>query len=76
MNPGLSEEVGTTARVAIEAMKAQPLMLAVLVLNAMVMTFVFLGIRGTRDAEVETRKAMLAQIAHSTELLSGCIVPK
>jgi hypothetical protein len=69
MNAGLGEEIGQTSRSAIEAMKAQPLMLAVLLLNVILMGFIFFAVQKARDYEAQTRASMV-------DLLSKCFANK
>jgi hypothetical protein len=73
---GISEEVGNTARSVVEAMRAQPLMLAVIVLNAVIITLVYLAITSNRQAQHEIMKALVEQSTKAQELLSRCVVPK
>ena len=66
MNPGLSEEAGETARSAIGALTSQPMMLGVLLLNVIIVGFIFFGVQKARDYEVQTRTEL-------TRLLTACL---
>jgi len=75
MNPGLPEEGGKVAVTAIDAMRSQPLMLAVLILNALIFGFVYFGVREQRTQQADLFKQLLDQNHQMSELLSKCIVP-
>lgn len=67
MNPGgIGEEIGKTSRSAIDAMRAQPFMLAVLILNALIFGAVSLSVYSERTYEAQAREQL-------TQLLSLCL---
>ena len=66
MNPGPAEEVGTTARSVVDALKSQPLILVLLLINIMFVAFLFFAMR-----EQAQRKDSL--IADLTRLLAACL---
>jgi hypothetical protein len=75
MNPGVSEEVGKVAVGIIEALKNQPAVLALIVLNALFVSVVYFGVRQQR-AEVNLQmRTLLEHIDKSQDLLSKCVVP-
>ena len=76
MNPGGPvEEAGETARGLIDALKAQPATLALIVSNVAMLLFIFYALHKAADF----RDRMLSQqsefAVHVTDLLSRCIVP-
>jgi preprotein translocase subunit YajC len=72
---GPSEEVGKVAVGIIEALKNQPAVLALIVLNVLFICFVYFGMREQRaEAGLQTR-TLLAHIDKGQELLSKCVVP-
>ena len=75
MNPSIPEEAGQTVRGLIDALKAQPAVLALSLAQIAMLLFIFYAL--AKGAEF--RDAMLKQqfdFAHkTTELLSKCVVP-
>ena len=75
MNPGPVEEAGATARGLIDALKAQPAVLALSLAQLAMLIFLFYAL----SAAASFRDSMLKQqyeFAHKvTELLSKCVVP-
>jgi ABC-type anion transport system duplicated permease subunit len=65
MNPGPSEEVGQTARSVVDALKTQPLVLVLLLINVIFVLFLWFAIR-----EQAQRKDSL--IVDLTRLLAAC----
>ena len=75
MAPGPVEEAGQTARDIIDALKAQPAMLALSLAQIAMLVFMFYALsKGAefRDSMIKTQNEY--QI-HVTELLSRCVVP-
>lgn len=72
----LPQEGAKVATSIVDAMRAQPLMLAVIVLNAIIITLVYFAITSNRDHQHEIMKALVEQSTKSQELLSRCIVPR
>jgi hypothetical protein len=66
MNPGAIEEVGKVATGTIDALKNQPLMIALIVLQALVLAAVLYNSL-SRQASVDK------QFAHVFELLQTCM---
>lgn len=74
--PGsIPEEAGSTARSLIDAMRSQPLMLAVIALNAIIFVLIFYAVVDNRKHQYEVTRIMLEQNAKAIELLSKCVVP-
>jgi hypothetical protein len=76
MNPGVVEEVGKVATGIVEAMKNQPLMIAVLVLNAMIFYFVFTSISARREQDHKIMTTLLDEHRETTKLLYSCLPGK
>lgn len=72
----LPEQGARVATSAIDALKAQPLMLAVLLLNLLIFLVIFYAVQTNRTAQHEIMKVMLEQNAKAIELLSRCVVPR
>ena len=76
MNPGPVEEAGATARGLIDALKAQPAVLALSLAQLARLVFLFYAVGGA----AQFRDKMLTQqhefMKHVTELLAKCIVPE
>ena len=76
MNPGPVEEAGQTARSLIDALKAEPLSLALAVMNVALLA-VFWFILSTLATSNRAREIQLfEQQRHTAELLSRCVVPE
>ena len=75
MNPGLTDEAGQTARGLIDALKAQPAVLALTVANIGMVVFLFYALHGAaqfRDNMITQSVNLQREMA---QLLSKCIVP-
>jgi hypothetical protein len=72
MNPGTSEEVGQTARTFIEALKGQPAVLALSVINFALLVFIFYAL--TQAAQF--REKLLNQVFQNgkelNQLMAQC----
>jgi hypothetical protein len=75
MNPGLGEEAGATARGLIEALKAQPAVLALTVANIGMMVFIFYALHSAAAFRDTTLKANSDYQREVTQLLAKCVVP-
>lgn len=75
MNPGIAEEAGQTTRSFIDALKAQPATLAMIIANIAMLIFVFYAL----NKGAEFRDKMLAaqfEYQHKvSDLLARCIIP-
>lgn len=72
----LPEQGARVATSAIDALKAQPLMLAVLLLNLLIFLVIFYAVQTNRTAQHEIMKVILDQNAKAQELLARCVVPR
>jgi hypothetical protein len=75
MNPGITEEVGKAAGGVIDAMKSQPLALALVIMNCALLGLFFYvtsTIAKQREREVAL---MYADQKEIRELVSRCMVP-
>jgi hypothetical protein len=73
MNPGATEEAGQTARGIVDALKAQPLVLVLLLINLIFVAFLWFGLH-----EQATRKDKLVEdlARYVASCPSAVIVPK
>lgn len=67
MNPGVSEEVGQTARGIVAALASQPLLLSLVLLNLAMIAFMFYYITQTFKA----RTSNLEQLYSSQQVIFG-----
>ena len=72
----LPEQGARVATSAIDALRNQPILLAVLVLNVIMFVAIAYAVVSNRTAQHEVMKTLLEQNAKATELLSRCIVPR
>ena len=75
MNPGLTEEGGKVISHTVDALKSQPVTLAMILMNVIFVAAIFWGVKGTREQMHEVMKSILEQNTQAQELLSKCIVP-
>ena len=75
MNPGPLEEGAKVATTFIDAMKQNPLVLAVLVFALVAVVFIFLATSEFRAQSKEVMNELLSQHKELTSLLSRCVVP-
>lgn len=76
MNPGLSEEAGKVASGIVEALKAQPAVLALTVANIGMMVFIFYALHGAANFRDQMLSQMYEERKQVNELLAKCVVPK
>lgn len=76
MNPGISEEIGETTRSFMDILRQQPLSLALVVMNFLLVAYVFYS----GGAILEQRKWATALIVdwqkESDKLMSQCVSPE
>jgi hypothetical protein len=72
----LPEQGAKVATSVVDAMRGQPMMLAVLVLNAVMLLVIFYGVRHTRETEAVMIGKLIEQNAKAQELLAKCVVPR
>jgi hypothetical protein len=75
MNPGIGEEAGKTARTFIDALKAQPAVLALIVANITLLVFMFYALVKAAEFRDSMLRGNLEYQKHVTELLARCVVP-
>ena len=75
MNPGPVEEVGETARGIIDALKAQPAVLALSLAQIAMLIFLFYALYKAAEFRDAMQKNQFEYQRHVTELLSKCVVP-
>jgi hypothetical protein len=74
MNPGVTETVGDTAKSAIDALKSTPVILALVIFNALYMALgAWQNLKDT-DTRSELLKTWSAEHMRTSELLSRCVV--
>ena len=72
MNPGPAEEAGKVATGIVDAMRAQPVLLFLMVMNVVVFAAVFWSIREERQMEFEISKMSVEQNSRMQEMLGKC----
>lgn len=72
---GPVEEAGKAANTFMDALKAQPLSLALVVMNLTLLTFIFYWANAINTQRQESVKMILDVEKQVHELLSRCIVP-
>lgn len=75
MNPGMAEEAGQTARGLIDALKAQPAVLALSLAQIAMLLFMFYAMSKAAEFRDTMIKAQFDEQRHVNELLAKCIVP-
>jgi len=76
MNPGALEEAGKFANSVASALGSQPMTLAMIVTNVMLIVFMFYSQNQFYDQRQELSKMWIAENSRVMEMLSRCIVPK
>lgn len=74
MNPGLGEEVGHVAGSIVDALKAQPAVLALTVANIGMMVFIFYALHSAATFRDAMLNQMYAERQQVNELLARCVV--
>jgi hypothetical protein len=75
MNPGAAEEAGKVASGFIDAMKSQPMALALAVMNILLIAMFWYTIEKSTDRAREREHALMAEQKEVRELLAKCVVP-
>lgn len=75
MNPGPVEEGGKVITTLIESMKANPVMLGVLVFNIAAVMLVYFSSKEFRATNDRVISALLEQHKDMVEMISKCVVP-
>lgn len=76
MNPGIGEEVGSTTRSFFDTMKAQPLVLAMVVANFGLITFMFFALSKAAEFRTSLINQNYEYQKSIADILSRCVVPK
>lgn len=75
MNPGPAEEVGQTARGLIDALKAQPAVLALSMAQIAMLVFMFYALFKAAEFRDAMIKGQFDEQRRVNELLAQCVVP-
>lgn len=75
MNPGAVEEAGTTIRGIVDALKAQPAVLALSLAQIAMLVFLFYAMFKAAEFRDRMMTGQLDYQKHVSELLAKCIVP-
>jgi hypothetical protein len=63
MSPGPAEEIGATSRAVVDALKANPTMLWLIIFNVIIITALFFGISRERSDAGEIMRLLITQCA-------------
>jgi hypothetical protein len=75
MNPGPVEEAGKVAGGFMEAMKSQPVMLGLVVMNLAMVAMLWYALRFAAEARKTELGMIFTQQREVQQLLAGCLVP-
>lgn len=75
MTPGPAEEVGKVATGFIDAMKGQPLALALVLMNILLLVLFWFTIKTVGDHNQERELALMNEQKEVRALLAKCVVP-
>jgi hypothetical protein len=75
MTPGIGEEAGKVASGIVDALKAQPAVLALTIGNAALIVFMFYALHGAGQFRADMIKLQFDYQQRVTELLAKCVVP-
>jgi len=76
MNPGAAEEAGKIASGFMEAMKSQPLALALVIMNMALLGFFWFILEKVAENHRNDMKLIFDEQKEVRELLTRCIAPK
>jgi len=76
MTPGALEEAGKFANSVAAALGSQPMTLAMIVTNIMLIVFMFYSQNQFYDQRQELSKMWITENSRIMEMLSRCVVPK
>ena len=74
-NMSIIQEGGKVASGVVDAMKSQPLVLALIIFNVVFLVLIYLGLNNQRNQQHDLMKMMLSNQQNVNELLAKCIVP-
>jgi hypothetical protein len=75
MNPGAAEEAGKAIGGIVDALKSQPLSLALVMMNLALLAYVFYRENHVATSRQETTRMILDYQKEVGQLLSRCVVP-
>lgn len=76
MNPGgIVEETGKVATGVVDAMKNQPMVLALIVFNAIIIMGIYFAVTDQRKHQQEIVKLLIANADKAQDLLAKCVIP-
>jgi hypothetical protein len=76
MNPGgIVEETGKVATGIVDAMKNQPMVLALIVLNAIIIAGIYFAVVDGRRNQQEIFKMLISNAEKAQDLLAKCVIP-
>jgi hypothetical protein len=76
LNAGIVEEAGQTTRGVVEALKANPIILALVLLNIILFAAVTWSLTRSRDIELQLTLEDQKTIRTAIEHLAGCVNPE
>lgn len=76
MNPGPVEEGGKIATALIDSLKANPILLAVLIFNLVLMGLVYFSTKEFRALNERVISTLLTQQKDMVTMISKCVVPQ
>jgi hypothetical protein len=75
MNPGVSEEAGKVASGIVDALKAQPAVLALTIGNIALLIFVFYALHGAAEFRELLLKQQHEYQREVAQMLAKCVIP-
>ena len=76
MNSGIEEDAGRAANSIVDSLKSQPLSLALVVMNVLLLGYLFYNESKYIEARKEFAGQLFTQQEHATTLLARCILPE
>jgi len=76
MNPGLTEEVGKTVRGIVHVLESQPLALAMIISNFLLLGFVWYATVENNRQRAKLGEAVFHAESETRQLLARCVVPE
>jgi hypothetical protein len=76
MNPGPLDEAGKAASGFVDAMKSQPVMLGLVVMNLAMVVMLYIVLRIASEQRRTEFEMIFKQQGEVQQLLASCIVPK
>lgn len=76
MAPGVVEETGKVASGVVDALRNQPMTLAIIVLNAIIILGIYFAVVDERRSKNEIIKQLISNADKAQDLLAKCIIPQ